>query len=213
MAPILQSRHRDCLTPVVLTRTFCRQTMMVLILLMPKLESMDQLTRMLMLTTAKLPTQLFVTISPSESKNHATRNTQMQICKCNDLTRSLMLWHTCLAHRWRCHITSKPVHFRVDNAWYIVRFTEVGMVQVDGDNISSLPLFKTVLDLIFKNRLIASPLKTDGRSPHMFYLPYHRMDPRMMLGEHLYKKYFDFNGVSWVLNALWNPSLAVFCTL
>ena len=70
------------------------------------------------------------------------------------------------------------------------------MVQIDGDNIKSLPAFKTVLDLVFKNRLMASPLKTDGRSPHMFYLPYDRVDPRGMLGDYLYKNYFDYQGVS-----------------
>lgn len=86
--------------------------------------------------------------------------------------------------------------FRVKNAWYIVRFTEVGSVQIGEDAVASLPSIKTALEIVLKNRMIGSSLKVDGRSPHMFYLPYDQVDAKQILGDCLFGAYYFRDGVS-----------------
>ena len=59
---------------------------------------------------------------------------------------------------------------RLPNAWYIVRFQEVGLVQT-AELIDPIYAMQTAMEIALKNSMLASNMIVHGKSPRMFYLP------------------------------------------
>jgi hypothetical protein len=55
--------------------------------------------------------------------------------------------------------------------------------------VDSTLLAQTMMETTLKNAMIASPLKSEGKSPRMFYLPYDRTMDRQVLGNKLYGQF------------------------
>lgn len=49
----------------------------------------------------------------------------------------------------------------------------------------SIPALQTAMEIALKNSMIASRMKTEGRSPRMFYLPYDPQRDKDVLGDYL----------------------------
>jgi len=87
------------------------------------------------------------------------------------------------------------------NDHFVVRFTEVRLVQLASDE-AALALMSMTLDMALKCSMMSAGLKAEGKSPRMFQLPFDKVDnPAEVLGRHLMKEYFDRNGVRFVLFA------------